>query len=241
MFAFFLAIALAASAPAFATEGYGSLDSGSPPVAGSRNSFGSWLWDYLTVGASLTAGIGTRQAELTVTDKATAQAGTLVQRDDEAYFLSYSTRPSFLGNTMFGYTFLFNYTTIEMDRQEIEKNVYADLGTRIRGRFAYIVPTGFYQLGQHGPRGRYIRLGVGLGFGMAKYDGTIILDYPASTTPVHVANGSYDLKVAASAFLEARYRPWGVNISVAGPSYQDDAYKYNLSDIAYYLSYTYYF
>ncbi len=107
------------------------------------------------------------------------------------------------------------------------KDVYADLGTRIRGRLAYFAPTAFFQLGEHGPRGRFIRPAA------AKFKGDIFLDDPAAPGPVHIANGAYDLKVAASVFLEARYRPWGVSISVAGPPCDDDAYQYNLSDIAY--------
>jgi hypothetical protein len=205
--------------------------------------FGAWLWDYLYNGASITVGVGTRQAELKVTEKVTGKFGKIVQRDEDAYFLSYSTRESFIGSSQFGYTFMLNYTTFNMDKQEVEKNVYEDIGTRVRGKTAYVVPTLFYQWGEHRKIGKFVRLGVGLGLGVAKFDGDIILTdpQPQPLVPIHVSSDSYDLKFAASAFLEARYRHWGIKITIAGPSYQDETYLYNLSDIAVNLGYTYYF
>ncbi len=205
--------------------------------------FGAWLWDYLYNGASITVGVGTRQAELKVTEKSSGRYGKIAQRDEEAYFLSYSTRPSFIGDSHFGYTFILNYTTFNMDKQETAKNIYEDLGTRVRGKTAYVVPTLFYQWGEHREKGKFVRLGVGLGMGVAKFNGDIILTdpQPKPLVPIHVSNDSYDLKFAASAFLEARYRHWGIKVSIAGPNYQDETYKYNLSDIAVNLGYSYYF
>jgi hypothetical protein len=42
-------------------------------------------------------------------------------------------------------------------------------------------------------------------------------------------------------YLEGRYRNWGITVTAAGPSYEDDRYKYNVTDVSAYLSYTYYF
>jgi len=199
------------------------------------------VWDYLYRGASVTVGLGTREADLTVRDKVSNAYGKISQRNAKAYFLSYSTRPSFLGKSKFGYNFAFNYTTFTMDRQEVAPNDYRDLGTRVHGRIAYVVPTFFYQLGEYGAQGAYTRLGVGLGIGVAKYQGNIILDYPNNTTPVSISNGHYDLKTATSLYLEGRYRNWGLTVIGAGPSYEDDRYKYSVIDLSVYLGYTYYF
>ncbi len=215
-----------------------------PPAAQAKpepGSFWAWLWDYLYVGAGVTVGLGTRQADIQVRDKITNAYGKISERNENAYFLSYSTRPSFIGTSKFGYNFAFNYTRFTMDRQEVAKDDYRDIGTRVRGRVAYVVPTLFYQLGEHGPKGAYARLGVGLGLGVAKYEGNIILDYPSNTTPVEISNGRYDLKTAASLYLEGRYRNWGVTVTAAGPVYEDDRYRYNVTDISAYLNYKYYF
>jgi hypothetical protein len=213
------------------------------PVTGEKPeemTFWAWLWDYLYNGASITVGVGTRQAELTVTRLNDGASGRIVQRDEEAYFLSYSTRPSFLGDSQFGYTFMLNYTTFNLDKQEVAKNTFEDIGTRVRGKVAYVVPTLFYQWGEHQKKGKFVRLGVGAGLGIAKFEGDIILN-DAANTRVSVANGSYGLKFALSAFLEARYRHWGVRLSAAGPTYQDETYRYALSDIAVNLGYSWYF
>ena len=214
---------------------------GAPEKQSGPAAFWEWLWDYLYNDASLTVGIGTRQADLRVTDKITNASGKISQRDEGAYFISYSTRPSFIHSTSLGYTVKFNYTTFSMDKQEVAKNVYEDVGTRVRGRVAYVVPTVFYQLGEDGRRGAYVRLGIGAGLGAAKYDGSIILNYPVNTAPVPISNGDYGLKFAASLLLEARYRNWGLTVTAAGPSYEDEQYRYDLTDLSSYVNFTWYF
>jgi len=234
-------------------SGYGSVFAQADPDAGRTSSataveppdsepdtFWGAVWDYLYNGASITAGIGTRQSELSVTRKSDGAAGKIAQRNDAAYFLSYSTRDSFIGTSRVGYTVMLNYSTFYMDKQEVDKQL-VDLGTRVKGRVAYLVPTLFYQWGEHHLDGRFMRLGFGLGAGVAKYSGSIILNYPSNTTPTNVGNGGYDLKFAVSLFLEARYRYWGVKVSLAGPSYEDKTYKYSVSDVAVNLGYSYYF
>lgn len=199
------------------------------------------LWDYLYRGASLEVGIGSRQADLKVTDKSTRATGRIAERRERAYFISYNTRPSFVGATRFGYNFALNYTTFDMNQQEVARDVYEDLGTRVHGRVAYVVPTLFYQYGEHGPKGAYTRAGIGLGLGVAKFDGSIILDYPTNRTPVSVSNGNYDLRFASSVYLEARYRNWGLTVTAAGPSYEDDRYQYTITALSVYLNYAHYF
>ena len=70
-----------------------------------------------------------------------------------------------------------------MDKQETAKNIYEDLGTRVRGKTAYVVPTLFYQWGEHREKGKFVRLGVGLGMGVAKFNGDIILTDPQPKPP----------------------------------------------------------
>ena len=205
------------------------------------DSLGAWLYDYLVNGASVTVGFGLHQADITVRDKATDAAGQITDRDNTAWFVSYSTRPSFIGASKWGYNFVLGYTTFNAEKQEVAKDTYRDLGTRLHGRVASVVPTLFYQWGEHGRQAAYLRTGLGLGLGVTKYEGDIILNYPANTTPVSVSSGNYDLKVAGSFYLEGRYRHAGFTVVAAGPSYEDDKYRYNVNDISAYLSYTYYF
>ena len=64
---------------------------------------GFWekTWDYLVNGASITVGTGLRQAEMTVTRKIDGATGKIAQRNEQAYFLSYSTRTSFIIRSSF--------------------------------------------------------------------------------------------------------------------------------------------
>jgi hypothetical protein len=41
--------------------------------------------------------------------------------------------------------------------------------------------------------------------------------------------------------LEARYRNWGLAFTAAGPSYEDEQYRYDLTDLASYVNFTWYF
>ena len=201
--------------------------------------FGARLYDYLINGASVTVGLGTHQGEITVRDKATNAAGKIVDRDNTAWFLSYSTRPSFIGSSKWGYNFMASYTTFNADKQEVGKNDFRDLGTRLHGSVASVVPTIFYQLGEHGPKGAYLRGGIGLGLGVTKYEGDLYLT--GGTTPVSVSSGHYDLKLAGSLYLDARYRHFGFTITAAGPSYEDDRYRYSVTDVSGHVNFTYYF
>jgi hypothetical protein len=208
------------------------------PAKSGVTGFWDKAYDYLVNGASITVGTGVRQAEMTVTRKVDGASGKIAQRNEQAYFLSYSTRPSFIGETHFGYTFMLNYSHFSMDKQEVARNVYQDIGTRIRGNFAYVVPTLFYQWGEHQYKGKFVRLGVGLGLGATTYSGNIKL---SDNSIVDVSNKAYALTVAESVFLEARYRHFGVIFSVAGPSADKDSYKIQVTDISLNLGYSFYF
>src|SRR5687767_9339168 len=152
-------LALAMCAPAFAQD--------------RPHTVGGWLYDHFIDGAGVTIGFGVHQADVTVRDKTSNAVGKISDRDNTAWFLSYSTRPSFIRGSKFGYNFMLSYTTFNADKQEVAKGDFRDLGTRLHGRVASVVPTIFYQLGEHGPKGAYLRGGVGAGLGVTKYEGDI--------------------------------------------------------------------
>lgn len=203
-------------------------------------SFSAAVWDYLTVGSSLTLGIGGREADLTVKRLSNNANGKLVQRNEKSYFLNYSTRPIFFDDSHFGYDFVFNLSTFHMSQQEVSKNVYQDLGTGGSGKFAYVVPTLFYIWGDH-RRGTYFKSGIGLGIGIATFDGDIILTDSATHDRVAFSHKSTDLRAASSLVLEGRWNNWGLLLTAAGPSVQQDGYEFQLSDIAFSFGYRFTF
>jgi hypothetical protein len=203
-------------------------------------SYSEAIWDYLTNGASLTVGIGGREADLTVKRLSDNASGKLVQRNEKSYFLNYSTRPIFFDDSKFGYDFVFNLSTFHMSQQETSKNVYQDLGTGGNGKFAYVVPTLFYMWGDH-RQGTYFKSGVGLGVGIATFDGDIILTDSATQDRVQFSHKTTDLRLASSLVLEARWKNWGLLLSAAGPNVQQDGYEFQLGDIAFSFGYRFVF
>lgn len=201
----------------------------------------AWLYDYFIDGASVTLGVGTRQAGLKVTRLSDDAEGKIVQRDEEAYFLSYSTRPWFSKNyPNLGMSTMFNISSFNADKQEISKDVYEDLGTRTSGAFIYVVPTVFYQWGDYRYVGSYTRVGFGLGLGLARYNGDMILT-STSTQERITLNSRTKLKVASSFMLESRWNQWGVSLTVAGPALENDEYTIQVEDVAIHLGYSFVF
>lgn len=203
-------------------------------------SYSAAIWDYLTNGASLTIGVGGREADLTVKRLSDNASGKLVQRNEKSYFLNYSTRPIFFDNSHFGYDFVFNLSTFHMGQQEVAKNTYQDLGTGGSGKFAYVVPTLFYLWGDL-QRGTYFKPGIGLGVGIATFDGDIILTDSATKDRVAFSHRTTDLRVASSLVLEGRWNNWGMLLTAAGPSLQQDGYEFQLGDIAFSFGYRFTF
>jgi hypothetical protein len=196
------------------------------------------VWQSLTDEAHITAGYGILQSSLRVERNTDGASAKLVQRDESAFFLSYSTRPSFFKGSNFGYTFMVNYVNFDMKQQELENDVLADIGTEVRGKMIYAVPTLYYQWGEHRYNGTFVRLGVGVGVGAATYEGTVLL---SSGERVATKNHSYAPRLTFSDFLEARWHHFGISLSYAAPRIYGDEYDIKVTDFSVSAGYTYYF
>jgi len=196
------------------------------------------IWNFLTTGASLTIGIGGREADLTVTRLSDNASGKLVQRKERSYFLNYSTRPGFFKDSRFGYDIMFNLSTFDMDQQEVSNSVYKNLGTGGTGKFAYIVPTIFYMWGDH-HRGTYFKSGFGIGAGIATFDGDIILTSTPANDRVQFSHQTTQPSFATSIVVEGRWNNWGMIISGGGPNFKQDGHEFQISDIAVNFGYRY--
>jgi len=232
------------------TVPFDTSDSTSQPATGGdaqkeqqKDGFWTGLWNSMTDEAHLTVSYGILQSSLTIKRKSDGATGTMTQRDQSAFFLSYGTRPSFFKDSNFGYTFMVNYVNFDMGKQEVAGNEYVDLGTEITGQMIYAVPTLFYQWGEHHYKGTFVRLGVGAGVGAATYSGTVQLT--GSQVPggeqVHTASKSYSPRLALSDFLEARWHHFGISISYAAPRIYGDTYDVKVSDFSVNIGYTIYF
>jgi hypothetical protein len=248
LIAFLLAVCAVPAAPAEAqvvTAVTGTADQpaiAAPPPKKQSPGLLEWLWNSMTDEASITASVGVLQASMTVERKSDGAKATIAQRDENALFLSYSTKPSFFEDSNFGYTVMVNYIRFDMNRQEYGKNNLVDVGTEVTGQMLYAVPTLYYQWGEHHYDGTFIRLGVGAGVGTATYSGTLRMATAADPQEtVHTANWSYAPHLALSDFLEARWKHFGISVSYAAPRIHGDVYDIRVSNFTVQLGYTYYF
>ncbi|MFW2372829.1 MAG: hypothetical protein ACN4GM_06865 [Gammaproteobacteria bacterium] len=207
-----------------------------------EESFSEVLWDYMVNGATLTIGLGVRQMGIKVIRTSDNAEGTIVQRNEEAYFISYSTRPGyFRGIPNAGYTFKFNLSSFKANQQEIAKDVFEDIGTRASGNFFYVVPTVFYEWGNYLKTGRFTRLGIGLGLGVTKFSGDIILTESIDQPRLELNSEHSELRIASGVILESRWNHWGLSLSVAGPSFENNDYEVQVQDTAIHLGYSFVF
>ena len=192
----------------------------------------------LTDEAHLTAGYGVVQWKMVLKRSTDGATATMVQRDNSALFLSYGSKPSFIKETHFGYTFMVSYVDFDMNKQDIPGDQFADVGTDVHGYLFYAVPTLYYQWGEHRYKGRFVRLGFGVGVGAARYSGTVQL---STGEVVYMQKRTYEPRLAVSNFLEARWNHIGISFSYAAPRIYGDGYDIRVSGFSANIGYTYYF
>jgi hypothetical protein len=213
---------------------------GTSPVAkdGGSNGLLSTVWKGLTDEAHLKAGYGIVQWKMDLKRSSDGATATMVQRDNSALFLSYGSKPTFIKDTHFGYTFMMSYVDFDMKKQEIPGDQFADFGTEVHGYLFYAVPTLYYQWGEHRYKGRFIRLGLGVGVGAARYSGTVRL---STGEVVYTEKRTYEPRLAVSNFLEARWNHIGISFSYASPRIYGDGYDIRVTGFSANIGYTYYF
>jgi hypothetical protein len=192
----------------------------------------------LTDEAHLKVGYGIVQWKMVVKRSSDGATATMVQRDNSAIFVSYGSKPTFIKETHFGYTFMVNYVGFDMNKQDIPGDQFADVGTEVRGHLFYAVPTLYYQWGEHRYKGRFVRLGLGVGAGAAQYSGTVRL---STGEVIYTAKRNYEPRIAVSNFLEASWNHIGISFSYASPRIYGDGYDIRVSGFSANVGYTYYF
>ncbi|HEY6240313.1 MAG TPA: hypothetical protein VIW78_05690 [Burkholderiales bacterium] len=196
------------------------------------------VWSGLTDEAHLSVGYGVVQWAMDVKRASDGATARLVQRDNNAVFIGYGSKPSFFKDTNFGYTFMVDYVNFDMTKQEIPGDQFANLGTEVSGYLVYAVPALYYQWGEHREAGRFVRLGLGVGLGAASYSGTARL---STGEVVSTEKKSFEPRLAVSNFLEARWNHVGLSVSYASPRIYGDGYDIRVSGFSANIGYFYYF
>lgn len=200
----------------------------------------------LIEGSYITAGLALRS--LTVTIKDNSNNDTLAEVRDTAIpapFISFDLKPSYFGNSHFGWGVGFNYGDAYALEQRLTRsgeNKDIDLGTYITTNLLALTPNAFYQFGDlYGDK--YFRAGIGLAAGYAAVRGTAYLTedksnaacYEAGTDLVkksgpateslrieaiktHCEQQSYNqggLGVGGNIFLQGQYEHWQASLNLA--------------------------
>lgn len=198
------------------------------------------LLNYLTDGASITAGIGGRSTSADVTRQGTEDHGKMIENVEDALFLTYNTKASYFGKSNAGYAWLFNLSTFNLKDQELANNQTVNLGTEVEGHFAYAVPTFFYNIGDR-YRGHFLRTGIGLGIGLADFKGDVILTESFQTNDrVDISNGTSNVFFALGLFIDYQWNNFTIRIASAGPNINYNGYEINIADSSVMLGLTYY-
>ena len=213
---------------------------GTPPAAkeGEETDFFKSIWNGLTDEAHIKAGYGIIVWKMVLKRSSDNATATMVQRDNNAIFLSYGSKPSFFKDSKFGYMFSVGYVNFDMKNQEVPGDQFADFGTELEGQLVYAVPTLYYQWGEHRYKGTFVRLGLGVGVGAAQYSGNVRL---SSGEVVYTHNRSYQLRLAVSNFIEARWRQIGISFSYAAPRIYGDGYDIRATGVSANIGYVFYF
>jgi hypothetical protein len=129
-------------------------------------------------GSYITVGLALRSLSVTIKDN--SSRSTLANVRDTAVpapFISLDLKPSFFGDTSFGWGVGFNYSDAYALEQRVtrsSKNVDVDLGTYMTTTMLALTPNAFYQFGEP-YSDRYFRIGIGAALGFASVRGTAFL------------------------------------------------------------------
>ena len=233
---------------------FAALDSNSAPeqqqgpaeaTGAKRSGLLAWAHDSFIDGASITLGYGMRRSSFTFTRKSDNASGTIIDRDYPAYFLIYSTKPSFFKDSSFGYAFMVKLSTFDMNQQvatgALIGGTPVDVHTDLSGIIGYAVPALFYQWGEHQTSGTFVQFGAGLGLATTTYSGTVELRSAAGAETVNVRDQSYSFNLAWTTFLEARWRHWGIYASIMRAHLPGDTYDTRFEDASFYVGYRLFF
>jgi hypothetical protein len=192
----------------------------------------------MTEEAHIKVGYGIVQWKMVLERSSDGATATMIHRDESALFLSYGSKPSFFKESSFGYTFMVNYVDFDMKNQEVPGDKYADFGTEVKGYLVYAVPTLYYQWGEHRYKGKFVRIGLGVGVGAGRFSGTVKM---STGDIVYTEKRNFEPRLAISNFIEARWNHIGISFSYASPRIYGDGYDVRVADVSANIGYAFYF
>ena len=165
----------------------------------------------------LTAGISLNSVDFDVYDKGSSSPnGTLSEDFSFSPLITVGSPYRYFGGSNWGGLMEYSFSGFQLNRQILgdDPDNLVDLGTSVKGYYAFITPTVFYSFfGQeaHNEKNHALIAGLGAGLGYLKADGDIIF---TESTRERVDIDISDASLAVSVFVD--YRMGNIMTRVSG-------------------------
>jgi hypothetical protein len=219
-----------------------------PAVAAEENDF--WWWIR---GFEITPGVGLRHLGVDVHRKSDSFQGNLSNSIAKSLFGSINIEsPSYqFGKSNFGASVYLYAANVNLNEQFVAdpgqtassatvSGMRNNVGTSLSGYYSYLVPALHYRI--QGRDGGSTKFALGYGRWVGRFSGDIILtpdNRPANGMP----KTPLDTRVSKNAYLfTMQFKSasrWQVYMSVGGPKWQDDSFRYQLEEVSLVFGYTF--
>lgn len=219
------------------------------------------------VGSHVVAGVSFNSLSVTIFNDNDDELATISDSTLPSPFISLTLKPSFFGNSNWGWGVGFNYNNTYALEQKItrsDKSKNIDLGTYITTTMLALTPNTFYQFGdQHSER--YFRIGAGAAVGYVHLRGIAYLTGDKSNTACYESGNnlvknlgpentnqkieaiktnchqdSYNqggLGVGANIFMQGQYQNWQVSLDASNLLLARHKQKFQPSTLSFQIAY----
>ena len=180
---------------------------------------------------SIDLGVSVSQPSLLIRDSATDKV--LAEMVDRAAIwpsISIKTRERYFGETNVGYSASVWAWYMNLDQQKVAGNE-VNLGTSVKGYYAYLTPTIYYRFGDKysmESSGWMGTVGFGMGVGYLNVRGDVITTETTPQRRQQIDNAGIGL--SAGIFLEVIKQGWFLRITNFGPILGDKSFTLDLRD-----------
>jgi hypothetical protein len=175
----------------------------------------------------LTSGITLRSTDFDVYNKGSSSTnGTLSEDFSYWPFITLASPYKYFGESNWGGLMEYSISFFELDQQLVNDEL-ADLGTSVKGYYAFVTPTVFYSFTGQEPHGKYdqtVIAGLGVGLGYLNASGDIIF---TESTQQRVDLDVSGAALAVSLFVDYRFGSFVTRISGGLTSHTAGAYDYD--------------
>lgn len=206
-------------------------------IALPATSRGDTLVESLLSSYRLTPGITVRSIDFDVYNKGSSDAnGTLSEGFSYWPVIMLGSPYKYFGESNWGGLMEYSFSGFELNQQLVNDEL-VDLGTSVKGYYAFVTPTVFYSFTGQMPHGKYdqtVITGLGVGLGYLNGSGDIIF---TETTQQRIDIDVSGAALAVSLFVDYRFGNFVTRISGGLTSHTEGAYDYDALGFAWSFGY----